>query len=110
MRSEFRDASGALGFFELSHQFATVGAICTALARIPGIQFEETRGSLWSGTPARFSFYGCQFQVTAPFRDVRISPIEEGAVYPETEELLRLVAEHLFPKWQSRSRTRFSRV
>jgi len=110
MRSEFRDPSGALGFFELSHQFTTVGAICTALARIPGIQFEETQGTLWSAAGSRFSFYGRQFQVSAPFQDVRIGPVEEGALYPETEELLRVVGEHLFPKWQSRARSRFFRV
>jgi hypothetical protein len=110
MRNEFRDASGALGLFELSRHFATVGAICTALARIPGIQFEETGKSLWSTGAARFSFYGCQFQISAPFQDVRIGPVEAGAIYPETEELLRLVSEHLFPKWQSRARTRFYRV
>ena len=110
MRNEFRDASGALGFFELSHHFTTVGAACTALARIPGIQFEETGGTLWSRGATRFSFYGRQFQVSAPFQDVRIAPVEEGAIYPETEELLRVVAEHVFPKWQSRARTRCYRV
>jgi hypothetical protein len=110
MRNEFRDANGALGMFELSRHFTTVGATCTALARIPGIQFEETGSSLWSATATRFSFYGRQFQVSAPFQDIRIAPVEDGAVYPETEGLLRVVAEHLFPKWQSRARTRFYRV
>lgn len=110
MRNEFRDASGALGFFELSRDFTTIGATCTALARIPGIQFEQTGGTLWSSGATRFSFYGRQFQVTAPFQDVRIAPVEEGAIYPETEELLRVITEHVFPKWQSRARNRFSRV
>jgi len=110
MRNEFRDASGALGFFELNRHFTTVGAMCTALARIPGIEFEATGGSLWSSGSPRFSFYGRQFQLSAPFQDVRIAPVEAGALYPETEELLRVVSEHVFPKWQSRARTRFFRV
>ena len=110
MRSEFRDTSGALGLFELSHQFTSLGATCSALARLPGIQFEEARGTLWSTTPSRFRFKGRTYQVSAPFRDVRVAPIEAGAIYPETEELLRLVSEQLFPLWQSRARSRFFRV
>jgi len=110
MRNEFRDASGALAFFELSHDFTSLGAIRTALARIPGIQFEETQGTLWSARESRFSFYGRQYRVSMPFQDVRIGPVEEGALYPETEELLRVVGEQLFPKWQSRARARFFRV
>jgi hypothetical protein len=110
MRSEFRDTSGALGIFELSHQFTSLGALCAALARLPGVQFEEARGTIWSMTPCRFRFRGRTYQVSAPFQDVRVAPIEEGAVYPETEELLRLIGEHLFPVWQSRARSRFFRV
>jgi len=110
MRSEFRDAQGALGFFELSYQFTSLGALCTALAQLPGVVFEESRGSLWSSRPTRFRFLGRTYAVSTPFEDVRVAPQEEGAVYPETEDLLRLIGDQLFPKWQSRARTRFSRV
>jgi hypothetical protein len=47
------------------------------------------------------------FEVSIPFADIRIAPAEPGAAYPETEELLRLVASDLLPKWQHRARSRF---
>lgn len=110
MRNEFRDASGALGVFELNHQFTTLGALRAALAKLPGVQFDTERATLWSAAPDRFTFKGRVFQISTPFQDVRIGPLEAGAIYPETEELLRLVSEHLFPKWQSRARSRFFRL
>lgn len=109
MRNEFRDASGALGLFELNHRFTTLGALRTALARLPGIHFDTERATLWSTGPDRFTFKERVFQISTPFQDIRIAPVEAGAIYPEMEELLRLVSEHLFPKWQSRARSRFFR-
>jgi hypothetical protein len=110
MLSEFRDAEGGLGAFELNQRFTTRGALCSALERLPGIQFEGTRSSFWSLAPNRFTFKGRGYEVSAPFGDVRIAPAEAGAVYRETEELLRLVVESLIPKWQNRERSRFYRV
>lgn len=110
MRNEFRDANGALGLFELNHQFTTLGALRTALGKLPGIHFDTERSTLWSTGPDRFTFKDRVFQISTPFRDIRIAPAETGAIYPETEELLRLVSEHLFPKWQSRARSRFFRL
>lgn len=110
MVSEFRDASGTLGAFELNQRFTGVGALCTALARLPGIHFEEARSSFWSQGPNRFTFKGRLYEVSAPHGDVRIAPAEKEIAYQETEELLRLVAEHLVPKWQSRARSRFIRT
>jgi hypothetical protein len=109
MRNEFRDASGALGLFELNHQFTTLGALRTALGKLPGIHFDTDRVTLWSTGPDRFTFKDRVFQISTPFRDIRIAPVEPGAIYPETEELLRLVSEHLFPKWQTRAHSRFFR-
>lgn len=109
MRNEFRDASGALGLFELNHQFTTLGALRTALAKLPGIHFDTESATLWSAGPDRFTFKNRLFQISAPFRDIRIAPVETGAIYPETEELLRLISEHLFPKWHCRARSRFFR-
>jgi hypothetical protein len=109
MRNEFRDLSGALGLFELNHQFTTLGGLRTVLARLPGVHFERERATLWSAGPDRFTFKERVFQISTPFQDIRIAPVEAGALYPETEELLRLVSEHLFPKWQNRARSRFFR-
>jgi hypothetical protein len=110
MLNEFRDAQGALGAFELNQRFTTVGALCAALERLPEIRFEATRSSLWSSGSNRFSFKGRTFEITAPFGDVRIAPLEAGAVYRETAELLRLIAENLMPRWQNRTRSRFCRL
>ncbi len=110
MRNEFRDASGALVLFELNHQFTTLGALRTALAKLPGVHFDTERTTLWSSAPDRFTFKERVFQISTPFQDIRIGPLEAGAIYPETEELLRLVSEHLFPRWQTRARSRFFRV
>jgi hypothetical protein len=109
MRNEFRDANGGLSLFELNHQFTTLGALRTALAKLPGIHFDTERTSLWSQGPDHFTFKDRVFQISTPFRDIRVAPAEAGAIYPETEELLRLVSEYLFPKWQSRARSRFFR-
>ncbi len=110
MLSEFRDASGALGVFEVNQRFTTVGALCTALERLPGIHFDSSSSSFWSMGPNRFSFKGRAYEITAPFGDVRVAPAEMGAVYHETEELLRLVIDNLVSKWQNRERSRFFRV
>ncbi len=99
-----------MGSFELNQRFTSVGALCTSLARLPGIQFEGTRGSFWSQGSNRFTFKGRLYEVSIPYEDVRVAPVEAGAAYPETDELLRLVVEHLVPKWQTRARSRFIRV
>jgi hypothetical protein len=110
MLSQFRDAGGALGAFEVNQRFTTVGGLCTALERLPGIRFDASPTSFWSVGPKRFSFKGCAYEITAPFGDIRVAPAEAGAVYPETEELLRLVIEHLVSWWQTRERSRFCRA
>jgi hypothetical protein len=107
MVSEYRDAAGALGAFELSHRFATAGALRTALAQIPGVEFDSGPTSLWSTARNRFRFKNLEYEISTPFVDIRIAPAEPGAVYRETDELLRLLAESLLPRWQSRERSRF---
>ncbi len=109
MLSEFRDASGGLGAFELSGLYTTVGATCAALARLPGIQFDAASSSVWSTRSGRFTFKERAFEVSLSFADIRIAPVEVEAVYRETEELLRIVAENLLPKWQTRARSRLFR-
>jgi hypothetical protein len=110
MLNEFRDTSGALGAFELSHRFTSVGALSTALARLPGIYFNNAGASLWVGGPRRFTFKDRDYEISAPHTDILVAPAEPGAIYRETEDLLRLVRENLIPRWQSRERSRFSRI
>jgi hypothetical protein len=110
MLSEFRDAAGALGAFELSYRFTSAGALRTTLTQIPGVRFDEASASLWSTGQSRFTYNNREFEITIPFEDVRVAPLEAGAIYRETEELLRLLAEKLLPKWRSRERLRFFRT
>ena len=107
MLSEFRDTSGALGAFELSRRYTTAGAVRTALSQLPGIQFESEPVSLWTVDRNRFTFKNRVFEISVPFEDIRVAPAEAGAVYRETEELLRMLSESLLPKWQNRSRSRY---
>jgi hypothetical protein len=107
MLSEYRDFSGALGAFELSRRFTTAGALRTALSQWPGIQFESEPVSLWSLNRNRFTFKSRVFEISIPFADIRVAPADADAVYPETEELLRMLSESLLPKWQNRSRSRY---
>ena len=107
MMSEYRDAAGALGAFELSHRFTTAGALRTALGQLPGIELDSAPTSLWSASRNRFRFKNVLFQISIPFADIRIAPLEEGAVYPETEDLLHMLAESLLPRWLNRARSRF---
>src|SRR5262249_23283973 len=100
----------ALGMIELNQRFTGVGALCTSLAQLPGVHFEETRGSFWLRGPSRFTFKGRAYEVSAPHDDVRIAPVGTGAAYPETDELLRLLVEYVTPKGQTRARSRFMRV
>jgi hypothetical protein len=107
MMSEYRDAAGTLGAFEVSHRFTTAGALRTALGQLPGIELDSGAASLWSASRNRFRFKDVIFEISIPFADIRIAPLEAGAVYPETEDLLRMLAESLLPRWMNRARSRF---
>ncbi|MDB6089580.1 MAG: hypothetical protein JWN85_2364 [Gammaproteobacteria bacterium] len=110
MLSEFRDAGGALGAFELSHEYTSLGALVTALAHFPGIRFEDAQSSLWAGHPSRFTFQNRLYEISIPFMDLRIAPAEPGAAYPETEALLRLMTDNLITRWQHRGPARVFRT
>jgi hypothetical protein len=107
MLSEYRDAAGALGAIEVSHRFTTAGALRTALAQLPGVEIDSAPTSLWSTVRNRFRFKSVAYRISIPHEDIRIAPFEAGAIYPETEELLRMLAESLLPRWQSRQRSRY---
>jgi hypothetical protein len=107
MLSEYRDAAGALGAIEVSHRFTTAGALRTALAQLPGIELDSAPTSLWSTARNHFRFKNVAYQISIPHEDIRIAPFETGAIYPQTEELLRMLAESLLPRWQSRQRSRY---
>jgi hypothetical protein len=110
MVNEYRDASGILGAFELNHHFTGVGALRAALVKMPGIQFEGAGASMWGRGSSRFTLKKRLFAITTPFQDVRIAPADPTDIFLETEELLKLVGDTLFPKWTARARSRFYRI
>jgi hypothetical protein len=107
MLSEYRDADGALGAFELSHRFTTAGALRTALGQLPGVTLDSAPASLWSTGRSGFTFKNRAYEISIPFADIRVAPAEAGAIYRETEELLRMLSEGLLLKWQNRGRSRY---
>ena len=109
MVSEFRDAAGRLGAVEFSRDFTTTGAMRNALSQIPGVAFELHGDSPQSLGPMRFKFKDRLYEISAPYKDVRIAAVERGAAYRETDDLLRLLAERLLPKWRNRAQARFYR-
>ena len=109
MVNEYRDAAGGLGAFEFNHEFATMGALRNALARTRGVELELHGDPASSEGRTRFKFIDRLYELSAPHRDVRIAPAERGAVYRETDELLRLLCDYLLPKWRNRAPTRFYR-
>ena len=94
---------------EFNHEFATIGAMRNALARLPGVEFELNGDSAWATGRTPFKFKERLYEISAPHQDVRIAPAEWGAVYSETDELLRLLMQSVLPKWQNRARARFYR-
>ena len=109
MLAVYSDSTGAIGLFELSSQFASTGALCAVLAKIAGVRFDDQSQSLWSQARDRFTFKDRAYTISAPHGDIRVAPVEDGAVYAETVELLDAIKEQLVPRWQSR-RTRFYRT
>jgi hypothetical protein len=109
MLSEYRNAEGGLGAIEFSHEFTSMGALRNALARIPGVEFELNGDSVWASGRTPFKFKDRLYEISVPHQDVRIAPVERGAAYRETDELLRLLMQNLLPKWQNRARARFYR-
>ena len=108
MMSEYRDAAGALGAFELSHRFTTAGALRTALSPTPRRRVRFRAHLVVVDGPESLQVQEASpTEISIPFEDIRIAPFEAGAVYPETEELLRMLAESLLPRWQSRQRSRY---
>jgi hypothetical protein len=100
---EFRSPAGHLQAFEVCYGQTTFGVLCNALRDMPGVAFVNHSPQAWFTRPARFTFRGHLFEVSIPFENIRIAPVEvidEGL--PELDELLEYVRHNVLKPRASR--------
>jgi hypothetical protein len=99
---EFRNPSGLLQAFEVCNGQTTFGVLCSALMRMPGVEIADHDPNAWFRRPTRFTFRGELYEVSIPYDNIRIAPVEIGKALIEMEELLEYVRHNVL-------RTRASR-
>jgi hypothetical protein len=92
---EFRTAAGVLQAFEVCPGQTTFGVLCSALSRMPGIEFPGHDPQAWFPRPSRFTFRGEVYEVTIPQENIRICPVDIGKAVIEMEELLEYVRHNV---------------
>ena len=92
---EFRNASGLLQAFEVCHGQATFGVLCSALARMPGVEFPDHDPQSWFRRPARFTFKGQLYEVSIPYDNIRVRPVAGDDGLIDMEELLEYVRHNV---------------
>ena len=100
---EFRSPAGLLQAFEVCYGQTTFGVLCGALQRMPGVEFPNHTPQAWFSRPARFTFKGQLFEVSIPFENIRIAPVEvsdDGTL--ELDELLEYVRHNVLRTHASR--------
>jgi hypothetical protein len=99
---EFRDISGLLQAFDVCHGQTTFGVLCSALLRMPGVEFPEHDPQAWFSRPARFTFKGELYEVSIPYDNIRISPVSTERGLIDMEELLEYVRHNVLRSRVSR--------
>jgi hypothetical protein len=92
---EFRTASGVLQAFEVCPGQTTFGVLCSALSRMPGVEFPDHDPLAWFRRPSRFTFRGELYEVTIPQDNIRVCPVDIGKAVIEMEELLEYVRHNV---------------
>jgi hypothetical protein len=100
--SEFRNSSGVLQAFEVCHGQTTFGVLCSALSRMPGIEFPEHNPHSWFRRPSRFTFRGQFYEISIPHENIRVCPMNKGVALIEMEELLEYVRHNVLRSRASR--------
>lgn len=95
MLCEFRNTSGLLQAFEVCYGQTTFGVLCLALERMPGVEFIGHTAQSWFARPSQFTFKGELYEVSIPFDNIRIAPIDHGKALIEMEELLEYVRHNV---------------
>lgn len=99
---EFRNSSGVLQAFEVCPGQTTFGVLCSALARMPGVEFPDHNPHSWFRRPSRFTFHSQLYEVSIPHENIRVCPVNMGLALIEMEELLEYTRHNVL-------RTRASR-
>jgi hypothetical protein len=99
---EFRNNEGVLQAFEVCHGQTTFGVLCNALLRMPGVEFPNREPHAWFPRPARFTFKGELYEVSIPFDNIRVCPLDAGKALIEMEELLEYVRHNVLRSRVSR--------
>ena len=100
--SEFRNSGGVLQAFEVCHGQTTFGVLCSALSRMPGVEFPEHNPHSWFRRPSRFTFHDQLYEVSIPHENIRVCPVNKGLALIEMEELLEYVRHNVLRSRASR--------
>ncbi len=98
---EFRDTSGLLQAFEVCYGQTTFGVLCTALERMPGVEFLGHQRLGWFKRPSQFTFKGELYEASIPYDNIRIAPVDHGKAIIEMEELLEYVRHNVLRSRES---------
>ena len=99
---EFRNSGGVLQAFEVCHGQTTFGVLCSALARMPGVEFPDHNPHSWFKRPSRFTFRDHLYEVSIPHENIRVGPVHRGLALIEMEELLEYVRHNVLRSRASR--------
>jgi hypothetical protein len=99
---EFRNSGGVLQAFEVCHGQTTFGVLCSALARMPGVEFPDHNPHSWFKRPSRFTFHGQLYEVSIPHENIRVGPVTRGLALIEMEELLEYIRHNVLRSRASR--------
>ena len=99
---EFRNPSGLLQVFEVCYGQTTFGILCSALVRMPGVEFPGHDPQSWFRRPARFTFKGQDYEVSIPHENIRVAPVPVGPALIEMEELLDYIRHNVLRSRASR--------
>jgi hypothetical protein len=100
--SEFRNSGGVLQAFEVCHGQTTFGVLCGALARMAGVEFPDHNPHSWFRRPSRFTFRDQLYEVSIPYENIRVCPVNKGLALIEMEELLEYVRHNVLRSRASR--------
>ena len=100
--SEFRNSGGVLQAFEVCHGQTTFGVLCSALSRMPGVEFLEHNPHSWFRRPSRFTFRDQLYEVSIPHENIRVCPVNKGVALIEMEEVLEYVRHNVLRSRASR--------
>jgi hypothetical protein len=99
---EFRNSGGVLQAFEVCYGQTTFGTLCSALARMPGVEFPDHNPHSWFRRPSRFTFHGQLYEVSIPHENIRVCPVNKGQALIEMEELLEYIRHNVLRSRASR--------